>query len=68
MLICKKHKQAVKGLKKYLKDAYRLKKKKEKQLLVDYYAKLTLANPKDVATLLTNRPLFKLLGDLDLAY
>jgi hypothetical protein len=68
VLICKKHKQAVKGLERHLKDAYGLRKRKERQPLVNHYAELTLANPKDVATLLTNRPLFKSLGDLDLAY
>ena len=36
--------------------------------MVDYYTEMALANPKDVATLPNNRILFKVLGDLDLAY
>jgi hypothetical protein len=68
VLICKKHKQAVKGLERHLKDAHRLRKRKERRLLVDHYAELTLANPKDVATPSTNGPPFKSLGDPDLAY
>jgi hypothetical protein len=68
VLICKKHKQAIKGLERHLKDIYRLKKRKERQLLVDHYAELTLAKPEDVVTLLTNRSLFKSLRHLQCAY
>jgi hypothetical protein len=35
VLICREHKQAVKGLDQYLKDAYGLKTKKERQLILD---------------------------------
>jgi hypothetical protein len=59
VLIYKKHKQAIKGLERHLKDVYKLRKRKKRQLLVDYYTELTLAKLEDVITLLTNRSLFK---------
>ena len=68
MLICRTHKRAIKGLDRHLKDTYRLKTKKERQLIVNCYARLTLAKPKDVAILLTNIALFKALRDLEKAY
>ena len=63
MLICKRYKQAVKGLDTHLKDAYGLRKKKEQQPIIDSYARLALANPKDITTPLANGPPFKALGD-----
>jgi hypothetical protein len=68
VLICKKHKQAVKGLERHLKDVHRLRKRKERQLLVDHYAELTLAKPEDVVTPLTNRSSFKSLGHPQCTY
>jgi len=68
VLICKKHKQAVKGLERHLKDAHGLRKRKERQPLVNHYAELTLAKPEDVATPPTNRPLFKSLRHPQRAY
>jgi hypothetical protein len=67
VLICKKHKQAVKGLDTHLREVHRLT-KKERRLLVDRFAMLTLAKPNDVITPLKNRPLFKALRDPVLAY
>lgn len=67
-MICKKHKRAVKGLDRHLKDTHRLRKRKERQLLLDHYTRFTLARLEDVATLPTNGPPFKALGDPILAY
>jgi hypothetical protein len=38
VLICKTHKQAVKSLDGYPRDAHQLSKRKERRLLFDYYA------------------------------
>jgi hypothetical protein len=38
ILIYKKYKKAVKGLDRHLKDAYGLRKRKDRQPFIDYYA------------------------------
>jgi hypothetical protein len=68
VLICKTHKQAIKSLDRHLRDAHDLRKKKERQPLLNYYTRFALIRPEDVATPLTNRPPFKALGDPILAY
>jgi hypothetical protein len=67
VLICKKHKRAVKGLDTHLREAHGLT-KKERRPLVDRFATLTLAKPNDVVTPPKNGPPFKALGDPVLAY
>jgi hypothetical protein len=67
ILICKKCKHAIKGLKTYLEDAYGLK-KKERRPLLDRYNLLFLAKPEDVYTPLSYKPSFEVLGDLILAF
>ncbi len=56
IVICKKHKKAVKGLDRHRKDAHGLRKRKERQPLLDHYAQFPLARPEDVATPPTNSP------------
>jgi hypothetical protein len=68
VLICKIHKRAVKHLDGHLRDAHDLRKKKERQPLLDHYARFALARPEDVATPPTNGLLFKALGDPIFAY
>lgn len=68
VLICTTHKRAVKSLDRHLRDAHDLRKKKERQPLLDHYARFELATPEDVTTPPTNGPLFKALGDPILAY
>ena len=47
VLICKRCKQAVRGLETHLEDAHRLN-KKERQSLFNRYSTLQLAKPEDV--------------------
>jgi hypothetical protein len=47
VLICKRCKQAVRGLETHLEDAHRLN-KKERQPLINRYSALQLAKPEDV--------------------
>ena len=67
VLICKKHKRAVKGLDTHLREAHRLT-KKERRPLVDRFATLTLAKPNGVVIPPKNGPPFEVLGDPVLAY
>jgi hypothetical protein len=64
VLICREHKQAVKGLDRHLKDAYGLKTKKKRQLILDQYSLFVLLSPKNVLLLPNNCTLFKALGKL----
>ena len=68
ILICKKHKKAVKGLDRHLKDAHGLRKRKDRQPLIDHYTQFILARPEDVATPPTNSPPFQALREPILAY
>ena len=68
VLIYKIYKRAVKSLDRHLKDAHNLRKKKERQPLLNHYTKFKFIILEDVTTLPTNRPLFKALKDLILAY
>lgn len=58
----------MKRLNRYLKDTYRLRKRKEKQLLLNSYTQFILVKPKDITTLLINRSLFKAFRDPILIY
>jgi hypothetical protein len=64
MLICREHKQAVKGLDRHLKDAYGLKTKKEQQAILDQYSPFVLLLPKDVLLSPKNCTPFKALRKL----
>lgn len=68
LLICKKHKSGIKGLDRHLKDAHGLRKKKERQSLLDHFAQFDLVRPQEVATPSANSPPFKALGEPNLAY
>jgi hypothetical protein len=68
VLIYKIYKRVVKSLDRHLRDAHNLRKKKERQPLLDHYARFEFAILEDVATLPINRPLFKALRDPILAY
>jgi uncharacterized C2H2 Zn-finger protein len=61
VLICRRHEQAVKGLKRHLEDAPGL--KKERQAYLDHYAGLELARPGDVPLPPANGPAFEALGE-----
>ena len=62
VLICKRCKQAVRGLKTHLEDAYRLN-KKERQSLFNRYSALQLAKLEDVLVPQSNGPPFVALGE-----
>ena len=61
VLICRQHKQAIKGLNVHLREAHGLRKEKERQPLLDHFAQFPLAKPKDVATPSINGPPFDIL-------
>jgi hypothetical protein len=62
VVLCKKCKQAIRGLETHLEDTHRLK-KKERLPLLDRYNSFLLAKPEDVHTPLSNGPPFKALRD-----
>ncbi|KFY96398.1 hypothetical protein V500_02459 [Pseudogymnoascus sp. VKM F-4518 (FW-2643)] len=68
IIICKTHKRAVKGLDRHLNDAHEIRTQKERQPIVNHYARCVLAKPNDVATPLTQGPPFEALGEPQLAY
>ena len=68
VLICKIYKRVVKSLDRHLRDAHNLRKKKERQPLLDHYARFEFTTLEDVATPPTNGPPFKALRDPILAY
>jgi hypothetical protein len=61
VLICKYHGLGIVGLNGHLKDAHNLRKKKERQPILDRYAGLVLTKPRDVAIPPTNGPPFEAL-------
>ena len=62
IFIYKKYKYTIRGLEIYLEDAHRLK-KKERQLLLDWYNSLFLVKPEDIYIPLSYRLLFEILKD-----
>ncbi|KAH7383393.1 hypothetical protein BKA64DRAFT_158943 [Cadophora sp. MPI-SDFR-AT-0126] len=62
VLICKEHRQAVKGLKRHLKDAHGLRAKMEQQPILDQYGSLVLLPPKEVRQPPHNCAPFEALG------
>jgi hypothetical protein len=63
VLICRKHKYAVKGLDRHLKDAHGLRKKGDRQPILDKYSSLVLLEPKDVPSPPDNCLPFEALGN-----
>lgn len=61
VLICKYHGLAVVGVDGHLKDAHGLRKKRERQPILDRYAGLTLAKPREVVVPPPNGPPFETL-------
>jgi superfamily II DNA or RNA helicase len=63
VLMCKYHGQGIIGLDRHLKDAHNLRTKRERQPILDRYAELVLAKPKDVALPPMNGPPFEALRE-----
>jgi hypothetical protein len=68
VLIYKIYKRVVKSLDRHLRDTHNLRKKKERQPLLNHYIRFKFIILKDIITPPTNRPLFKALRDPILAY
>jgi len=62
VLFCREHQQGVKGLERHLKDAHGLRKKKERQPILDVYQSVVMLPPKDVRQPPDNCTTFDVLG------